>query len=124
MRVLDEGDDSHLRFTLAFDPSSGRGWALEGIHLVDSLHARGPSTPTEVTPVIAFWFFGGERRELRAFASAPTGVSSIVPGQRLVGFRNVNRERRQKIQSVKLMCRAVLDGVGNDVLLYGELLKR
>jgi len=28
MLVLDKGDDPHLSFALAFDPSSGRGWAL------------------------------------------------------------------------------------------------
>jgi len=42
VRVLDEGDDAHLCSTFAFDPSSGRGWALKRIHLVDSLDARGP----------------------------------------------------------------------------------
>jgi hypothetical protein len=38
--VLDEGDDAYLCSTF---------WALKGIYLVDSLDARGPTTPTELS---------------------------------------------------------------------------
>ena len=70
MSILNEGDDAHLSFA--------RG-ALEGINLVDSLYARGPSTPTEldstelaeVTPIITLWFISWRRGELRAFAPSP-----------------------------------------------------
>jgi hypothetical protein len=43
MLVLDKGDDPHLSFALG---------ALKGIYFVDSLYARGPTTPTELSPVI------------------------------------------------------------------------
>ena len=35
----------------------------------------------------------------------------------------MTRERREKLQSVKLMSRAILSGVGNDVTRYRELLR-
>ena len=80
VRVLNEGDDAHLSFTLG---------ALERIHLVESLYARGPTTPTKLAPIVALVFLHGRRGELSALASAPTGIPSIIPGQRLVGFRNM-----------------------------------
>jgi hypothetical protein len=94
-------DNPHLLFALAFDPSSGRGWALERIYLVDSLDARGPTAPAELTAIVTFLFFRGRRCELGAFAAAPTGIPTVVPGQRLVGFRDMSRERGEKLQSVK-----------------------
>jgi hypothetical protein len=83
-------DDSHLSFALAFDPSSGRGWALKGVYLINALNARGPTAPTEVSSIVTLGFFLWRRSELSALASAPTGIPSIVPGQRLVGFRDMN----------------------------------
>jgi hypothetical protein len=40
----------------------------------------------EVSSIITLGFFSWRRQELSAFASAPTGIASIVPGQRLVVF--------------------------------------
>jgi hypothetical protein len=36
----------------------------------------------------------------------------------------MTRKRCQKLESVKLMSRSVLSGVGDDVILYREFLKR
>jgi hypothetical protein len=60
---LDEGDNTHLRFTFG---------ALEGIHFVDSVYARGPTTPAELPSIVTLRFFSLKRSELGAFASAPT----------------------------------------------------
>ena len=68
---MDEGDNPHLFFA--------RG-ALQGIYLVDSLDARGPSTFTELSSIVTLRFFGRRRGELSAFASASTGVATVVSG--------------------------------------------
>jgi hypothetical protein len=57
-----KADDAHLR--LAFG-------ALERVDLIDALYARGPSTLTELSPVIALVFFSGRRGELSAFSPSP-----------------------------------------------------
>ena len=69
VRVLDECDDAHLCFA--------RG-ALKRIYLIDALYARGPTTSSELSPVIALVFFGRRRGELSAFASSPTGIAPVV----------------------------------------------
>ena len=69
--ILNEGDDPHLCSTFG---------ALQGIYLVDSLDARGPTTSTELTPIVALLFFRWERGELSAFTSTPTGIPSVIPG--------------------------------------------
>ena len=68
---MDECDDAHLCFALG---------ALKGIHLVDSLDARGPTALAELTAIVTFLFFRGRRSELGAFASASTGVATVVSG--------------------------------------------
>ena len=55
---MDEGDDAHLSFAFV---------ALERVNLVDPLYARGPSTSTEISPIVALWFFSAKRGELSAF---------------------------------------------------------
>jgi hypothetical protein len=70
MLVLDKGDDPHLSFALG---------ALKGIYFVDSLYARGPTTPTELSPVIALLLVVFGRGELSAFTPSPTGVATVVP---------------------------------------------
>ena len=77
---MDEGDDAHLSFA--------RG-ALEGIYLVDSLYARGPTTLAELSSIVTLSFFSWRRSELSAFASAPTGIPTVVSCDALVGFRDV-----------------------------------
>jgi hypothetical protein len=57
---VDEGDDAHLSFAFG---------ALARINLLDSLYARGPSTATEISPIVALWFFSARRGELSAFIS-------------------------------------------------------
>jgi len=52
--------------------------ALQGVYLINALYARGPSTLTELSPVIALVFFGRRRGELGAFASASAGVATVV----------------------------------------------
>ena len=44
MKVLNEGDDTHLCFAFG---------ALEWIDFVDAFYAGGPTTPTELSPVVA-----------------------------------------------------------------------
>jgi hypothetical protein len=105
---LDEGDNTHLRLAPG---------ALKRIHLVDSLNARGPSTPTELPPIVAFLFFRWRMGELGAFTSAPTGIPSIVSGQRLIGLRDMTRKLSEKLQSVKFVSGTILGGIGNDVIL-------
>jgi hypothetical protein len=78
MCILDKGDDPHLSFTFG---------ALKGIHFIDSLYARGPIALTELTAIVALWFFRGRRGELSAFASAPTGIPSVISGYGFVGLR-------------------------------------
>ena len=70
MLVLDKGDDPHLSFALG---------ALKGIYFVDSLYARGPTAPSELPSIVTLGFFSWGRGELRAFASSPTGVATVVP---------------------------------------------
>ncbi len=113
MLVLNEGDDAHLSLTLG---------ALERIYLIDAPYARGPTTPTELSSIVTFLFFRWRRGELGAFAPSPTGVASVVSCDALIGLRYMTRERRQKLQSVKLMSRPVFSGIGNDVVLDCELL--
>ena len=90
---MDKGDDAHLRFALG---------ALERIHFIDSLYARGPSTLTELFSIVTLRFFGRRRGELSAFSPSPTGVSTVVSCDAFIGLRDMNRERCQKLQSVKL----------------------
>ncbi len=59
---MNEGDDPHLQFTVR---------ALQGVNLVDTLYARGPTTFAELLPIITLWFFSGRRREIGPFTSAP-----------------------------------------------------
>jgi hypothetical protein len=54
--------------------------ALEGIHFVYSLDARGPTTLAEVTAIVALCFLSGRRGELRALTPTPTGIPFIVSG--------------------------------------------
>ena len=77
MLVLDEGYNAHLRFTFG---------ALKWIHFIDSLYARAPTALTELTAIVALWFFRGRRGELSAFTSSPTGVATVVyPEKFLIG---------------------------------------
>ena len=71
MLVLDKGDDPHLCFTLG---------ALERVDLIDAFYARGPTAPSELSPVIALLLVVFGRGELGAFASAPAGVATVVSG--------------------------------------------
>jgi hypothetical protein len=49
-------------------------------------------------------FFRQRRGELLgAVTPASTGVPSIIPGQRFIGFWDMRRERCEKLQSIKLM---------------------
>ena len=68
---MNEGDDAHLCLTLG---------TLKWVDLINALYARGPTTLTELLPIITLWFFSGRRGELSAFTSAPAGIPSIVPG--------------------------------------------
>ena len=90
---MDEGDNAHLCLTLG---------ALKGIHFIDSLYARAPTALTELTAIVALWFFRGRRRELSAFPPSPAGVATVVSRDALVGLRYMARKRCQKLKSVKL----------------------
>jgi hypothetical protein len=90
---------------------------LKRVDLIDALDARGPTTLAELAAIVALWFFSGRRGEFSAFASAPTGVSSIVSSYRLVGFRNMRRERCKKLQRIELVSCTVFGGIGNDIVL-------
>jgi len=91
--VLDERDDAHLCFALG---------ALERVDLIDALYARGLTAPSELPSIVTLGFFSWGRGELRAFASSPTGVATVVSRDALVGLRYMARERYQKLQSFKL----------------------
>ena len=69
--VLDKGDDPHLCFAFG---------APEGVHLVDSFYARGPTAPSELPSIVTLGFFSWGRGELREFASSPAGVATVVSG--------------------------------------------
>ncbi len=85
---MNEGDDPHLQLTVR---------APQGVDLVDTLYARGPTTFAELVPIVTLWFFSGRSRgELGAFTSAPTGIPSIVSGQRFVGFWEYERRVLQE----------------------------
>ncbi len=84
MGVLDEGDNSHLRFTVR---------ALQWVDLIDPLYARGPTAFAELLPIVALLFFSRRRRgELGSFTAAPTGITSEVSSQRFIGSRHLGRE--------------------------------
>jgi hypothetical protein len=68
-------------------------------------------------PIVALWFFSRRRGELSSFTSAPRGVPSIISGERLVGFRNMHRERCKKLQRIELVSCTVFGGIGNDIVL-------
>jgi hypothetical protein len=70
MLVLDEGYDPHLRLALG---------ALQWVDFVNALYARGPTTPTELPPIVALLFYRWRRAELGAFPSAPRGIPSVIP---------------------------------------------
>jgi hypothetical protein len=61
----------------------------EGVYFVHALDARGPRAPPELSAIVAFCFIVSGRNKLSSFASRPRGISSVIPGQRLVGFRDV-----------------------------------
>ena len=105
---MNEGDDAHLRFALG---------ALKRVDLIYALDARGPTTLTELTTIVALLFLGW-RSNFSAFTPSPTGVPSIVSGYRLIGLRNMARELSKELQSVKLMSSTVFGGIGNYVVLY------
>jgi hypothetical protein len=89
--------------------------------------ARGRSALTELSSIITRSFFSWRRNELSAFTPSPTGVSSVVSCDALVGFRDMTRELSEKLKSVKLLpsprlrgtgvSGAVLGGICNDVVL-------
>jgi len=82
MCILDKGDDPHLSFALG---------ALKGIHFIDSLYARAPTALTELTAIVALWFFRGRRGELSAFTSTPAGIPSVISGYGFVCLRYKKR---------------------------------
>ena len=92
---MDEGDNSHLRFTFR---------ALQGVDLIYALDAGGPTTFAELLAIVALLFFSRRRRrgELGSFPPSPTGVPCIVSGYRLIGLRNMRREFSKELQSIKL----------------------
>jgi len=106
--VLDEGDDAHLCFTFG---------TLQGVYFIYSFYARGPTTSSEVSTIIAFCFTFRWSGELSALPSTPTGVSAVVPGYGLVGLRYVTGEGGEELQSIKLMSGIVFGGIGNDIVL-------
>ena len=73
------------------------------------------------------------RSDFSAFPPSPTRLMTVVSCDALVGLRHMTRQRRQKLKSVKHplrarlrragMSRTVLSGIGNDVILYRELLR-
>ncbi len=69
MCVLDEGDNSHLRFAFR---------ALQGVNLIYALYAGGPTTFAGLLPIVALVFFRRRRGELGSFPPSPTGVPCIV----------------------------------------------
>ncbi len=85
MGVLNECDNPLLRFALE---------ALQGVDLIDALDARGPTTPTELLPIVTLWFFSRRRGELGSFTAAPTGITSEISSQRLIGSRHMTGEER------------------------------
>ena len=116
---MDERDDTHLCFTLG---------ALQRIHLVNSLYARGPTTLTELdstdfaelaelTTTVSLLFLGW-RSNFSAFTPSPTRVPTVVSCNALIGLRNMTRELSKELKSVKLMSSTVFGGIGNYVVLY------
>ena len=81
---MHEGDDAHLRFAFG---------TLERVNFIDALYARAPTTPTELSAVIALWLFSGRRGELSAFSPSPTGVATVVSCDALVCLRYMTRKR-------------------------------
>ncbi len=78
--VLNKGDDTYLCFTFG---------ALKWVHFIAGLNARGPTTSPKLLAIVALLFFRRRRGELSALTSAATGVASIIPGQRFIGFWNM-----------------------------------
>jgi len=85
VRVLNKGDDTHLRFTLgALPPSLKLRRTSKRGNLVDSLYlsavvptgtkadARGPTTSPKLLPIVALLFFRRSRGELSTLTSTPT----------------------------------------------------
>ncbi len=67
--------------------------------------------------IVTLRFFSLKRSDLGAVTSAPTGVSSIVSGYRLVSFWDVTGELSKELESVKFVSCSLLGGVGYDVVL-------
>ena len=111
---MDEGDDTHLCFAFG---------ALQGVYLVDSLYARGPTTPTELSPVIALLLVVFGRGELSAFTSSPTGVPSVVSYDAFIGFRYMTRKGCQKLERVKLVSRPALSGPAFELVLCQRVIR-
>jgi len=106
------------------------------VDLVYALYAGGPTTLTEldwtdfgelsraelaeITTAVALLFLGSRSggSDFSAVPPSPTGVPCIVSGYRFIGLRNMTRELSKELQSIKLVSRAVLGDVGNDVVLY------
>jgi len=63
--ILDERDDPHLISELG---------ALERIHFADSLFARGPTTPTELSPIVTLLFFRWRRKYRRSSRRHPASI--------------------------------------------------
>jgi hypothetical protein len=53
----------------------------KGIDFIDAFYARGPTTLWELPHFIGLCFIFWRGNKLSPFASTPTGVPSIVPGQ-------------------------------------------
>ena len=104
---MNEGDDAHLCFAFG---------ALQRVDFIDSLDARGPTTFAKLTAIVALLFLVW-RSKLSALTSTPTGISSVVPGDALVGLGYVTRKLSEKLQSVKLMSYSVFGCIGDDVIL-------
>ena len=80
--------------------------------------ARGPTTSTELSTIVALCFVFRRSGKLGALTSSPTGVSSIVSGYRLIGFWNVAGELSKELESVEFVSCPVLGSVGHDIVLY------
>jgi hypothetical protein len=94
--------------------------ALQRVDFVDSLYARSPSAPPELTPIVVLLFFRWRRGELSSLTSTPTRVPSVISGDGFVGLRYVTGKLSKELQSVKLVSSSVFGSVGNDIVLNRE----
>ena len=111
---MDEGDDTHLPFTLG---------ALKRVDLIDALDAFGPTTFLKLLAIVALLFFRKRSRgELSTLTSTPTKESTCVEDTR--GPRDLQPSLRyqntHKFHQYNQYSRVKKRGVNGCVTIFPE----